>query len=135
MPRRITGGGPSESAVSFESGACVVLTLNLAATVTPSGDPTLRPDLDPSSVTPGTLGFLATLFVVVVVIFLIRDMTKRIRRVRYAAEVQETRAQRGAADGGPVPPAGARDAGQRRPQDPDGGDLPMPGGKHGPDNR
>ncbi|WP_140395056.1 hypothetical protein [Arthrobacter sedimenti] len=121
--------------MSFESGACVVLTLNLAATTTPSGDPTLRPGLDPSSVTPGTLGFLATLFVVVVVIFLIRDMTKRIRRVRYTAEVQEARVQRGATDSGPVPPAGAGDGGQRRPQGPDGNDLPMPGGKHGPDNR
>ena len=133
MPRRIAGGGPSESAVSFESGACVVLTLNLAATTTPSGDPTLRPGLDPSSVTPGTLGFLATLFVVVLVIFLIRDMVKRIRRVRYTAEVDQAR--RDAAAPGDVPPGPAGHIDPRPLQGPDGTDRPMPGGKHGPDNR
>jgi hypothetical protein len=61
-------------------------------TVSPSpggGEPELRPGLDPEQVTPGTLGFLATLFVVVLTIFLIRDMTKRIRRVRYQAQVEE----------------------------------------------
>lgn len=112
------------------------LDLSLAATVTPSGDPTLKPGLDPSSVTPGTLGFLATLFVVVLVIFLIRDMVKRIRRVRYTAEVEQARAQR-AADG--LPPAGAADAGQRpspgRSGTVDDAGRPLPGGKHGPDNR
>jgi hypothetical protein len=112
----------------------VFLDLSLAATVTPSGDPTLKPGLDPSSVTPGTLGFLATLFVVVLVIFLIRDMVKRIRRVRYTAEVEQARLQRA---GGT--PSGADDAGRDRPQareaGGDDGGRPLPGGKHGPDNR
>jgi hypothetical protein len=111
----------------------VVLTLKLAATTTPSGDPTLRPGLDPSSVTPGTLGFLATLFVVVLVIFLIRDMAKRIRRVRYTAELEQARS--GAATPGDGPPARAGEPDQRPLQGPDGTDRPMPGGKHGPDNR
>jgi hypothetical protein len=114
---------------------CVFADLLLAAVVTPSGDPTLKPGLDPASVTPGTLGFLATLFIVVAVIFLIRDMVKRVRRVRYAAEVEEVRAQR-ATDGGGAGPGrtstgdGAGPDGIRS-----GRDLPRPGGAHGPDNR
>lgn len=109
------------------------LHLSLAATVTPSGDPTLKPGLDPASVTPGTLGFLATLFVVVLVIFLIRDMVKRIRRVRYTAEVEQARAQRtdGAATAGADDVPGLSRGGDGTT---DGG-RPRPGGKHGPDNR
>jgi hypothetical protein len=113
---------------------CVFADSLLAAVVTPSGDPTLKPGLDPASVTPGTLGFLATLFIVVVVIFLIRDMVKRIRRVRYAAEVEQARAQRAQDGGGVLPPmrtstgdtAGPVESGQQ---------PPRPGGAHGPDNR
>ena len=105
----------------------------VAAVVTPSDDPTLRPGLDPASVTPGTLGFLATLFIVVAVIFLIRDMVKRVRRVRYAAEVEQARAAR-SSDGTASPMRGAA-AGDGV----DRGDtgttvkLPRPGGAHGPD--
>jgi len=108
----------------------VFLDLSLASTTTPSGDPTLKPGLDPASVTPGTLGFLATLFVAVLVILLIRDMVKRIRRVRYTAEVEQARAQRGEAATGGAPPA---DAGQGSGEGPDEIGRPMPGGKHGPD--
>lgn len=43
----------------------------------------LKSGLSIADVTPGLLGFLATLFLVLVVVFLIRDMVKRIRRVRY----------------------------------------------------
>lgn len=108
------------------------LPLSLSATVSPSGDPTLAPGLDPASVTPGTLGFLATLFMVVLVIFLIRDMVKRIRRVRYAAEVEEARALR--AGSGDVEPSEAAEDGGRTPTgDPSG--VQRPGGTHGPDNR
>ena len=106
--------------------------------MTPSGDPTLKPGLDPASVTPGTLGFLATLFVVVLVILLIRDMTKRIRRVRYTAEVDQARAQReaGAAEPGDATDGGgAADTRRGGAQGPDDAGRPMPGGKHGPDNR
>ncbi len=110
------------------------LDLIVAATTTPSGDSTLRPELDPASVTPGLEGFLATLFVVVLVIFLIRDMVKRIRRVRYAGEVEQARAQQQASSTDrtttdrPVP--NASDPGTR-------GDVqaPGPGGKHGPGTR
>lgn len=99
--------------------------LNLAATVTPTpgDDASLRPGLDPAQVTPGLLGFLATLFLVIAVIFLIRDMVKRIRRVRYramAAEEAEEMRERPA---------------ERAPEYPDGEpQRHAPGGKHGPDN-
>ncbi len=38
---------------------------------------------------PGFAGFVATAAMVIVVIFLIRDMTRRIRRVRYAGTAEE----------------------------------------------
>lgn len=37
---------------------------------------------DPDLVTPGTIGFLATLAIVILTIFLIRDALRRVRRVR-----------------------------------------------------
>lgn len=123
-----------DSSESFESGACVFPTLSLAAATIPSGDPTLKPGLDPASVTPGTLGFLATLFIVVLVIFLIRDMVKRIRRVRYTAEAQQAREQRGLSTEGDLPPASDVDGGRGLHDGADTG-RPAPGGKHGPDNR
>lgn len=58
---------------------------SLPTLVNPGGteDGELKSGLSIADVTPGLLGFLATLFLVLVVIFLIRDMVKRIRRVRY----------------------------------------------------
>ncbi|MHA7263673.1 hypothetical protein ACX80W_10775 [Arthrobacter sp. TMN-37] len=67
----------------------MILPLNLAAAVVSSTGDDLRPGLDPESVTPGTLGFIFTVLIVVAVIFLIRDMSKRIRRVRYNAMLEE----------------------------------------------
>jgi hypothetical protein len=45
--------------------------------------------VDPNSVTPGVVGFLATLFVAMGVVVIIVDMTRRVRRVRYRAEIVE----------------------------------------------
>ena len=42
-------------------------------------------------VTPGLLGFLLTAFIVVLTALLIVDMVRRIRRVRYRAQVEEER--------------------------------------------
>ncbi|WP_253904279.1 hypothetical protein [Arthrobacter sp. Br18] len=111
--------------------------LTLAA-MAPSEDPALREGLDPASVTPGTLGFLATLFVVIGVFFLIRDMTKRIRRVRYTAMVQEARledAADAADDGGPATGGGPGAPQQESEREARQGPRPAPGGKHGPDLR
>jgi capsular polysaccharide biosynthesis protein len=46
-------------------------------------------DVDPNSVTPGVIGFLATLFVAMGVVVIIVDMTRRVRRVRYRAEIND----------------------------------------------
>ncbi|WP_349828665.1 hypothetical protein [Brevibacterium litoralis] len=53
----------------------------LAATPTPTHIEGVTPP-DPALVTPGTIGFLATLAVVVATIFLIRDAARRVRRIR-----------------------------------------------------
>ncbi|WP_246165495.1 hypothetical protein [Arthrobacter yangruifuii] len=60
---------------------------SLATAVTPAPDETLAPGVAAEDVTPGLLGFLFTLFMVIAIILLIRDMTKRIRRVRYREQV------------------------------------------------
>jgi len=44
---------------------------------------------DPNLISPGIAGFLVTAFVAVATVLLILDMTRRIRRVRYRAEVRE----------------------------------------------
>jgi capsular polysaccharide biosynthesis protein len=46
-------------------------------------------EVDPNSVTPGVVGFLVTLFVAMAVLVIIADMTRRVRRVRYRAEINE----------------------------------------------
>lgn len=96
--------------------------LILALTVTPSPNPsgTLRPGLSEDQVTPGTWGFVLTAFIVILTTFLIVDMVRRIRRVRYRAQVEEARlaAEQGqaaeagqAADGGTPGVPGAQSAG------------------------
>ncbi|MCP1504479.1 hypothetical protein J2Y89_003223 [Curtobacterium herbarum] len=57
----------------------------LAAT-TPSPSPSGVPDVD---VTPGVAGFVAIALVAIVTILLVVDMTRRIRRTRYRAEIRE----------------------------------------------
>jgi len=44
---------------------------------------------DKNAVTPGVIGFVATFFIAAVTVLLLIDMTRRVRRVRYRAEVQE----------------------------------------------
>lgn len=59
------------------------------------------PNTDPAKVyySPGTIGFLLTLFVAVAAIGLIWDMVRRVRRVRYRAEIQEKLEQEEASAG------------------------------------
>ena len=57
----------------------------------PAPSPSLRPGLSEDQVTPGLLGFLLTAFIVVLTALLIVDMVRRIRRVRYRAQVVEER--------------------------------------------
>lgn len=89
------------------------LLYSLPLTVTSPIEGDLKPGLDEGDITPGLLGFLATLFLALCVVFLIRDMVKRIRRVRYreqAAEAQQAGNQ-GAADTVPVTGTAGRVAG------------------------
>lgn len=60
------------------------------ATENPAGD--LKPGLEPSQVSPGIAGFIATFFLVAVVILLIIDFNRRNRRLRYRAQYAEQRA-------------------------------------------
>lgn len=60
--------------------------LTALAAATPSPSPA---GPNPVSVTPGAWGFAAILLVAVVVVFLVWDMMRRIRRGRYRAQVQE----------------------------------------------
>ncbi|WP_051470352.1 hypothetical protein [Arthrobacter sp. 35/47] len=64
-------------------------TASVFALVPPPDEGQLRPGLDPSQVTPGLLGFLMTLFMVIAVILLMRSMAGRVRRVRYRAQAEE----------------------------------------------
>lgn len=107
--------------------------LNLAATVTPTpgDDPSLRPGLDPADVTPGLLGFLATLFLVIAVIFLIRDMTRRIRRLRYREMANLEAEQAAAAEASGDHGTAAGQPSDTPPTDPH--QRHTPGGKYGPD--
>ena len=68
----------------------------LAATPSATPSPSLSPGelprgLDPTDVTPGVAGFLATAFVVVVSIFLIVNLVSRMRRMRHRAMLLEAR--------------------------------------------
>ncbi|MDP3207557.1 MAG: hypothetical protein Q8M65_00270 [Rhodoglobus sp.] len=55
---------------------------------------------DANLVTPGVIGFVVTFFIALATVLLVIDMTRRIRRVRYRAEVAEQlEAERAAAAG------------------------------------
>ena len=78
------------------------LLIALATSPAPTPTPSLRPGLSEDQVTPGLLGFLLTAFIVVLTALLIVDMVRRIRRVRYRAQVEAERAaagEAGTADG------------------------------------
>jgi hypothetical protein len=47
------------------------------------------PDLDPNTVTPGPIGFVAIFLVAAATILLGFDMVRRIRRTTYRAEIKE----------------------------------------------
>jgi hypothetical protein len=119
----------------------------LATTPAPAPSPSLRPGVSEDQVTPGLLGFLLTAFIVVLTALLIVDMVRRIRRVRYRAQVEEERAAAaeaaldGAAPayGAPdrdatVPDATFPDAASRKPED-GAATRPEANGDAGPGNR
>lgn len=76
--------------------------ISFSATPSPSvGENGLRPGLSADQVSPGLLGFVMTAFMVIGVVMLMVSMTRRIRRMRYRAQVSE-------ADGESTPVPGAR---------------------------
>jgi len=81
--------------ISFSS----LATSAILWTATPSPEPSLAPafDGDPNMVTPGVIGFVATLFIAVATVAIIVDMNRRVRRVRYRELAQETIRQEQAA--------------------------------------
>ena len=79
--------------------------------VGPSPSPS-KPSFDPNAVTPGTEGFVVTFALVIVVVFLLRDFSRRVRRINLRGQEAERRAaeQAAAAAGGTAtgrPPGGA----------------------------
>ncbi|WP_207453599.1 hypothetical protein [Desertivibrio insolitus] len=46
-------------------------------------------EFDPNTVTPGVIGFVITFLVALATLLLVIDMTRRVRRTRYRAEVRE----------------------------------------------
>jgi hypothetical protein len=52
---------------------------------------------DPDTVSPGVIGFFAIFFVAVAVVLLGLDMTRRIRRTTYRAEIKQRLEEEGAA--------------------------------------
>ena len=59
------------------------------ATPDPTPSPMPAFEGDPNLITPGVVGFAVTFFIAVATVLLIVDMNRRVRRVRYRAEVQE----------------------------------------------
>jgi hypothetical protein len=51
--------------------------------------PTPSAEFNPDAVTPGPVGFIVMFLIAVAVVFLVIDMTRRIRRVRYRDEIRE----------------------------------------------
>ena len=88
--------------------------LGMAGALSAQEDPSLKPGLEVTDVSPGTVGFLATLLMVVLVILVALDHTRRQRRLKnrfdyaMAREEQERRAQQGpASSAGPGEDAAA----------------------------
>jgi hypothetical protein len=67
------------------------LLLSLATTPSPLPTPALRDGMSEDQITPGLWGFIMTAFFVLATTLLIVDMVRRIRRVRYRAQVEEER--------------------------------------------
>lgn len=88
------------------------LLTDLLLAVTPSPSPS--PQFDENQVTPGPWGFVITFAIAGIVVFLVIDMVRRVRRVNYRAEIDErlqaevaerAAADRSGSDVGTVPPA------------------------------
>lgn len=103
------------------------LLVQLANDPSPSPLPGLKPGLTQDMVTPGLLGFLATAFIVIIMAFLIVDMVRRIRRVRYRGELAEAAEQDAVEQGNGEQGSGVQESGAQADADPQADD-----GENGP---
>ncbi|GAA5197322.1 hypothetical protein [Microbacterium jejuense] len=69
--------------------AASVSTALVGAAASPTPTPTPTPAVDPDTVTPGVVGFIATALIAIAVILLVWDMMRRIRRGRVRADILE----------------------------------------------
>ncbi|MDQ4503667.1 hypothetical protein [Sinomonas sp. ASV322] len=113
----------------------LLLAVMASGAVTPDPTPagTLKPGLTEDQVSPGLWGFLATAFVVLLSVFIIVDMVRRLRRVRYRSQVEEERERREAEalGEGEAEESGEGDGGEHPSEGHDGGDTPPAGGREG----
>lgn len=59
-----------------------------------------EPTFDPNDVTPGVAGFLLTIVIMGIVVLLVFDMVRRVRRVNYRSEIRERLEAEAAAEAG-----------------------------------
>jgi len=74
--------------------------------------PELRPGLEESDITPGILGFLFTALMVALAILVVRDMAKRMRRMKYHHQVDAEASGDEAEFPGEIVPAGISESQQ-----------------------
>ena len=88
----------------------MITSLATVLAASPLPTPTTPEDLDPTTVSPGLIGFLVTFALAVATVLLLLDMVRRIRRLKYREqqelerqprEADEERAAEERADGGP----------------------------------
>jgi hypothetical protein len=74
--------------------------------------PDLRDGLSEADITPGIEGFLFTLLIVVMLIFVVRDLAKRMRRMKYRTMAEAELAGEEPEFPGEITPAGISEAQQ-----------------------
>lgn len=103
--------------MSLLTGAAIAL----ATTPTPAPTATIPTDVapDPNSVTPGLLGFLVVFVLAIVLWLLFRNLTGRLRRMRFRED--ERLAREAQAQPGPPAPGAGRPGGPAEGPSPRGG--------------
>ncbi len=80
--------------------------LGWALASTPRPTPTTPEELDPTTVSPGLIGFLVTFAIAVATVLLLLDMVRRVRRLKYREQQEVAAQERAAAEGGADPQGG-----------------------------
>ncbi|GAA2171828.1 hypothetical protein GCM10009846_07280 [Agrococcus versicolor] len=93
------------------------------------------PSFDPDSVTPGVIGFVATAVIAIAVCFLLFDMNRRVRRVKYREEARADIAAELAAGQPGSPASGAQAPGAQAAGSAGGSTLPAAADERGDEPR